>query len=338
MSDTCSIVFRMHTHEDFTPSISRPNPADSASAGDIRAATELWLETIATSLGDTSNPAHVLEMLSMVERAINQARALTAGAIRALDRPEVWSAFGASSAVDLLRDRLRIRRTEAGSRLRIAKICSETNPDQRRQAACGLIDGRISQDHAVVIERALRKIPKPATLDQRRLFEVDLVNMAHGADPLECEKYANARLTDMKQEDPPAKRPNGRRSLTFRQRPDGMTELRVVLDADGEATLRAALDRLASAKGITPARGRRPLTVRRADALVQVCGQVLRDTVRPFGRTPRRSGAGPSDSRPLRRSGAAGHRRQRHAGRPVGVPAPDRTRASAARPSSRNGR
>jgi hypothetical protein len=250
--------------------------AENDLLAELTSAAELWLETIVSAVSAVRDPAPILAALETIERTVSQARARSAPLISALKQNGMPRSLGANGAADLLRDRLRIRPADARSRVRVAVAFADNETAGLRTTAEALRRGQITHEHAVVIERAVRRMPKSASERQKTNFEIELNDLARDRDPRACEEQAGKKLSVMDPEKARNKR-GEKRILILRRRADGMTELRAVLDSAGDAALRAALDplsgprRSATGESTDP----RPLAQRRGEALVRACEQAL---------------------------------------------------------------
>jgi Domain of unknown function (DUF222) len=273
-----SILDLMSSHHATTAEVATSPPVSADLLAELISASELWLETIASAVAATAERIPDLTALEIIEKTISQARARSTRLIRTMDNAKVARSLGATSTADLLRRRLRVRLTDARARVRVAATLPNGGAAGLETTADALARGHITHDHAIVIERAIRRMPKSASARQRLEFEAELNEIAGTADPGECEQRARKKLRAMNPRAGAGRSEHDKPRLTLRHREDGMTELRAVLDSTGGVVVRAALEPLAAPnRPGDDVPDCRPVAQRRADALVETCERALED-------------------------------------------------------------
>ncbi len=229
----------------------------------------------------------IVEALVLREALARRLDALGLGLVRELDGRGVGSRAGSASTALWIRDRVKIRPREAQGRVRLAAAVAGSF----RATGHALTTAAMSVDHAQVVVSVVGRIPRHlATVEMRGRVETVLLDVARTVDPGDLAKVGRALLLTLcpdDGDDDAGKR--GRRSLSMRDRDDGMTALHAVLDPEGAALVTAALDPLARPRPVSDGqRDPRPAARRRCDALIELCRKTLND-----GRLPDTGGVRP---------------------------------------------
>jgi Domain of unknown function (DUF222) len=194
-----------------------------------------------------------------------------------------------------LADVQRSTASAAGSQVRTARLLRSMPV-----VADAVLDGVLTPEQAAVLTRFVDTVEQAALLESAP----DLVAVAAAMDPAQLARWvAHTIATHCEPAlDAQASRARDKRYLQHRRDADGTLRGRFVLPAeDGEALL-TALEPLARRAGLDDSRS---AGQRRADALVEVCEQVLR-----HGDLPDAGGSRPQLSYVLPADWAAGQREQ----------------------------
>ncbi|HET9691481.1 MAG TPA: DUF222 domain-containing protein [Acidimicrobiales bacterium] len=199
------------------------------------------------------------DFLRAAARAVDVIQARWLVALGEFDRAQAWVTDGALSAVDWLVTHARMARGTAFEKLRVAAELR-----RRPVVRTALLDGRISYSAARAITRAAGAWP---AVDEA------LVEVAIAGTVVDVERMVR-RYLQLAEQDRRPREPGEGRGLRITARPDGTTQLVVVLDDGDAAELLARIDRIASAARSTdrsaPAPEAPSVPAGRADALVEL--------------------------------------------------------------------
>ena len=255
----------------------------------------------------TLTPSELVDLIVTTGRLIAHVQALQIGAIAEFARPgrcgdlqqllaglteKVGLAHRADGTIDP--ERLAILAEEQAQRVATAEIAaalrqSHVGVARRVNEALELVDelpntlaavrdGRIDLARAAVIAGRTRNL-QPS---QRSTVEAQVIGLAQTRNPGQLTRMVDRRVLAI---DPDAvnKRCRAARRERFVDHtpaPDGMGDIRAHLPAEDAVTVWDLLDRMARA---TAGQDERPLGVRRADALTDICTQLLTTGVCDLG-------------------------------------------------------
>lgn len=230
-----------------------------------------------------------VDSLGRVERASARLRGVELRLVRDIDSRGLAQQVGARTAADLLRGRHLLHPGRAREQVRVAAALDGP------LAATGvaLAAGQVSYEHAGAVVGVIAGLHADVPVDRPRDAEAFLLEWATRMDPGQLAKigrHLQATLNPDPDDDDATRR--AKRSLSLRERADGMTELRALLDPEGASLAAAAIDPLAKPEPQIDGRpDPRPAGQRRADALVEIFRRVLnsaslptRDGARPHVR------------------------------------------------------
>ncbi|MBF6180442.1 HNH endonuclease signature motif containing protein [Nocardia otitidiscaviarum] len=212
-------------------------------AAGVSAAMDTLLATDLTGLSDTA----LVDVMREVESVRCRMAALSHRMIAEVEARHLWERAGAKGMRGYLIDVLRLSAAEAGARVRASiplrprSFCGEPAPALLPTTAALQAEGAISPEHARVIMRVMDRIPNAVPVETQAEAEQHLARAASQMPPEYVSKVGHVLLTCL---DPDGVLTNDddrarRRELRVgKQRVDGMSEIKGVLDPQ----LRALLD------------------------------------------------------------------------------------------------
>jgi len=219
----------------------------------------------------------LLPTLACLDRAASMLAAVRLPVLVEVDSRGLVDDSGSTSAIGLLRHRLRWRPRTAAKEARLAAELPRLCPE----AAAALAHGEISKDHAHVLVTVLRQVP-PDTEPETWAWAVDtLLDAARKFDPADTARIGRHLLAGL---DPDGKKPEdaerrarARREFTWSRLDDGGVKVYGRLDPESAATLITALDPLAAPRPYSEVEGVDPRSAaqRRADALVALAEHAM---------------------------------------------------------------
>ncbi|MBF6180271.1 HNH endonuclease signature motif containing protein [Nocardia otitidiscaviarum] len=212
-------------------------------AAGLSAAMDALLATDLTGLSDTA----LVDVMREVESVRCRMAALSHRMIAEIESRHLWERAGAKGMRGYLIDVLRLSAAEAGARVRASiplrprAFCGEPGPALLPTTARLQAEGTISPEHARVIMRVMDRIPNAVPAATQAEAEQQLAHAASQMPPEYVTKVGHVLLSCL---DPDGVLTNDddrarRRELWLgKQRVDGMSEVKGVLDPQ----LRALLD------------------------------------------------------------------------------------------------
>ncbi|MCP9619409.1 DUF222 domain-containing protein [Nocardia otitidiscaviarum] len=212
-------------------------------AAGLSAAMDTLLATDLTGLSDTA----LVDVMREVESVRCRMAALSHRMIAEVESRHLWERAGAKGMRGYLIDVLRLSAAEAGARVRASvplrprAFCGEPGPALLPTTATLQAEGAISPEHARVIMRVMDRIPAAVPAETQAEAEQQLAHAAVQMPPEYVSKVGHVLLSCL---DPDGVLTNDddrarRRELWVgKQRVDGMSEIKGVLDPQ----LRALLD------------------------------------------------------------------------------------------------
>ncbi|WP_306371978.1 HNH endonuclease signature motif containing protein [Nocardia sp. CC216A] len=223
------------------------NPEGDIAGGDsaagLSAAMDTLLATDLTGLSDSD----LVAVMREVESVRCRMAALSHRMIAEIEDRHLWQRAGAKGTRGFLIDVLRLSAAEAGARVRASMLlrprmfCGDPTPALLPTTAALQAEGVVSPEHARVIMRVMDRIPHAVPVARQAEAERQLAEAATQMPPEYVTKVGHVLLTCL---DPDGVLTNDddrarRRELVVgKQRVDGMSEIRGVLDPQ----LRALLD------------------------------------------------------------------------------------------------
>ncbi|SUA73799.1 Domain of uncharacterised function DUF222 [Nocardia otitidiscaviarum] len=216
---------------------------DGDTAADLRAAMDALLATDLTGLSDTA----LVDVMREVESVRCRMAALSHRIIAEVEARHLWERAGAKGMRGYLIDVLRLSAAEAGARVRASaslrprSFCGEPGPALLPTTAALQAESVVSPEHARVIMRVMDRIPNAVPVATQGEAEQQLAHAASQMPPECVTKVGHVLLSCL---DPDGVLTNDddrarRRELWIgKQRVDGMSEIKGVLDPQ----LRALLD------------------------------------------------------------------------------------------------
>lgn len=196
----------------------------------------------------------LLDLQSRREVLTRTAPAVDHALLAALQAQSAATDIGAKNWADVLRIRLRISSQEARRRVRDAEnlgprtgLTGEVLPPRCEQTARAQSDGAINTEHIQVIEHFFTQLPTWVDLATKAQCEATLIAGARHQAPEELRITANKLryLLDQDGPEPDDTERSRKRGVTIgKQQPDGMSELKGLLDPEARAMLDAVLDKL----------------------------------------------------------------------------------------------
>ena len=235
-------------------------------------------------------------LLALVVALESRLAGLRLRLVSAAEQAGTAESAGAPNTAAWLRANTRTDRAAAGRAVKLAKALE----GEFTHTAEAMAGGRVTEEQARVIVRAVQALPSNIDTAVRRQGEAHLVEQAATFDPVELARLGQHLLEviapdeadrllgqQLKRQEARA----NRRELFLR--PDGQGGARLCghLDAEGAALLDAALDPLARPRP-SDAEGPDPRTggQRTADALVELARRALAGQCRPGGGLPETGG------------------------------------------------
>ncbi|WP_306371920.1 HNH endonuclease signature motif containing protein [Nocardia sp. CC216A] len=212
-------------------------------AAGLSAAMDALLATDLTGLSDTA----LVGVMREVESVRCRVAALSHRMIAEVESRHLWERAGAKGMRGYLIDVLRLSAAEAGARVRASAslrpraFCGEPGPALLPTTAALQAEGVVSPEHARVIMRVMDRIPNAVPVETQAEAEQQLARAAVQMPPEYVSKVGHVLLSCL---DPDGVLTNDddrarRRELWVgKQRVDGMSEIKGVLDPQ----LRALLD------------------------------------------------------------------------------------------------
>ncbi|WP_324189561.1 HNH endonuclease signature motif containing protein [Nocardia otitidiscaviarum] len=212
-------------------------------AAGVSAAMDALLATDLTGLSDTA----LVDVMREVESVRCRMAALSHRMIAEVEARHLWERAGAKGMRGYLIDVLRLSAAEAGARVRASvplrprSFCGEPAPALLPTTAALQAEGTISPEHARVIMRVMDRIPAAVPVETQAEAEQQLAHAAVQMPPECVSKVGHVLLSCLDPDGVLASdddRARRRELWVGKQRVDGMSEIKGVLDPQ----LRALLD------------------------------------------------------------------------------------------------
>ncbi|WP_306356533.1 MULTISPECIES: HNH endonuclease signature motif containing protein [unclassified Nocardia] len=220
------------------------NPEGDAPGGGIAAGLSAAMDTLlATGFSDSD----LVGVMRELESVRCRMAALSHRMIAEVEGRHLWERAGAKGMRGYLIDVLRLSAAEAGARVRASVplrprvFCGESTPALLPTTASLQAEGVVSPEHARVIMRVMERVPNAVPAERKAEAEQQLAHAATQMPPEYVTKVGQVLLTCLDpdgvltNDDDRARR---RELLVGKQRVDGMSEIKGVLDPQ----LRALLD------------------------------------------------------------------------------------------------
>ncbi|MBF6239374.1 DUF222 domain-containing protein [Nocardia otitidiscaviarum] len=212
-------------------------------AAGVSAAMDALLASDLTGLSDTA----LVDVMREVESVRCRMAALSHRMIAEVEARHLWERAGAKGMRGYLIDVLRLSAAEAGARVRASaslrprSFCGEPGPALLPPTAALQAEGTISPEHARVIMRVMDRIPNAVPEETKTEAEQQLAHAASQMPPEYVSKVGHVLLSCLDPDGVLASdddRARRRELWVGKQRVDGMSEIKGVLDPQ----LRALLD------------------------------------------------------------------------------------------------